>query len=155
MSPEEEARLAALAKEFAALLDAMPASALNTIYRAMQESNIASFRQGWVEGVKDAGGDLGAAREKARRETGREGGETVEADVLRAMVDKLDKLDKLDGADPTHHYVYRFTKSPQYPGGYYVYVCTMPTAESAKERVAELGPHAVYVIGHLIRGAFY
>lgn len=51
-----------------------------------------------------------------------------------------------------HYYVYSYRFQN---GGYYVYERTCGTEEAAKERVAKLGPRAVYLVNHTIRGAFY
>lgn len=47
-------------------------------------------------------------------------------------------------------YVYGYTN-----GYYYYYERTCGTEEAAKRRVQELGGRAVYLLNHLIRGAFY
>ena len=48
-----------------------------------------------------------------------------------------------------HYYVYSFKD------GRYIYERTCGTEDAAKERVKLLGPNAVYLVDHLIRGAFY
>lgn len=50
-----------------------------------------------------------------------------------------------------HYYVYRFKDAD----GIYIYDRTCGSERAAKDRVRELGPRAVYLIDHLIRGAFY
>ena len=48
-----------------------------------------------------------------------------------------------------HYYVYSFRD------GDYIYERTCGTERGAKAWVERLGPHAVYLINHTIRGAFY
>lgn len=48
-----------------------------------------------------------------------------------------------------HFYVYSFKD------GHYTYERTCGTELAAKGRVQELGPRAVYLVGHTIRKAFY
>lgn len=48
-----------------------------------------------------------------------------------------------------HFYVYSWRN------GSYVYERTCGTERAAKDRVAELGPRAVFTVNHTIRGAFY
>lgn len=48
-----------------------------------------------------------------------------------------------------HFYVYSFRD------GRYLYERTCGTEDAAQEWVARYGPRAVYLVGHIIRGAFY
>lgn len=53
-------------------------------------------------------------------------------------------------------YVYVYVEKPASGGKpYYFYERTCGTREAARERVKDLGPGAVYLVNHLIRGAFY
>ena len=56
-----------------------------------------------------------------------------------------------------NYYVYVYVAKPECGGDpYYYYERTCGTERSAKERVRELGAHrALYLVNHLIRGAFY
>lgn len=49
-----------------------------------------------------------------------------------------------------HYYVYSFTRD-----GRYVYERTCGTEHAAQEWVAKLGRGALYVVNHIIKGAFY
>lgn len=48
-----------------------------------------------------------------------------------------------------HYYVYSFRD------GRYFYERTCGSEEAAQTRVKELGPQAVYLIDHILLGAFY
>lgn len=55
-----------------------------------------------------------------------------------------------------HFYVYAYVDKPSDGGKpYYYYERTCGTERAAKDRVKELGGRAVYLVDHLIRGAFY
>lgn len=53
-------------------------------------------------------------------------------------------------------YVYKYVSDPA-PGcrPYYAYERTCGSEDAARERVKELGARAVYLVNHLISGAFY
>jgi len=56
----------------------------------------------------------------------------------------------------THYYVYKYVRKPADGGKpYYCYERTCGTERRAQERVKQLGEGSVYLINHLIRGAFY
>lgn len=53
-------------------------------------------------------------------------------------------------------YVYRYVRKPESGGRpYYSYERTCGNEVAARERVRELGDGAVYLVNHLVRGAFY
>ncbi len=53
-------------------------------------------------------------------------------------------------------YVYRYVMEPESGGDpYYAYERTCGDEDAARERVRELGDGAVYLVNHLIQGAFY
>jgi hypothetical protein len=53
-------------------------------------------------------------------------------------------------------YVYRYVREPASGGRpYYSYERTCGSEDAARERVGELGDGSVYLVNHLIRGAFY
>jgi hypothetical protein len=55
-----------------------------------------------------------------------------------------------------NYYVYAYVRKPESGGRpYYYYERTCGTEDAAQRRVEELGPRAVYLVNHLIRGAFY
>ena len=57
-----------------------------------------------------------------------------------------------------HCYVYVYVPPKAGAGGYYRFDRTMPTENLAMGRVTELekrGQQAVYLVNHLIAGAFY
>ncbi len=53
-------------------------------------------------------------------------------------------------------YVYRYVREPASGGRpYYCYERTCGSEDAARERVRELGDRSVYLVNHLIKGAFY
>ena len=55
-----------------------------------------------------------------------------------------------------NYYVYAYVRrAPGEGRSYYYYERTCGTERAAKDRVEELGPGAVYLVNHLIKGAFY
>lgn len=55
-----------------------------------------------------------------------------------------------------NYFVFRYVRRPAGGGRpYYCYERTCGTERAARERVDELGPGAVYLVDHLVKGFFY